>query len=73
MNKIKELDINDNMLSEFAAAELDKNGVVIETSLCCLEYNSHSSPSATFVCYSFQVGGIGRTPITIEFAFQSSC
>ena len=29
MNKIKELDINDNMLSEFAAAELDKNGVVI--------------------------------------------
>lgn len=29
MNKIKELDINDNMLSEFAATELDKNGVVI--------------------------------------------
>ena len=29
MIKIKELDINDNMLSEFAATELDKNGVVI--------------------------------------------
>ena len=29
MIKIKELDINDNMLSEFAAKELDKNGVVI--------------------------------------------
>jgi len=29
MKKIKELDINDNMLSEYAAIELEKNGVVI--------------------------------------------